>query len=74
MRNGHHITGPGCVLTADEAAQRLGIDTPQVYRMIQEGQLPGLKFKGHWQLSPRSIAQQQPMLRLVGDEVFPGNN
>lgn len=39
------------LLTAEQAAKILGIDRHQVYRMIDRGEIFGIKLAGHYKLA-----------------------
>lgn len=38
-------------LSIDDVAQRFGVTTSTVYRLIQRGELPGFKIGGQWRFS-----------------------
>jgi len=46
---------PGPLLTAQQVHRMLGIDRSTVYRMAEDGRLPGLKIGRQWRFRPEQI-------------------
>jgi excisionase family DNA binding protein len=38
-------------LTVDEVAQKFGVNATTIYRLAQQGKLPGFKMGGQWRFS-----------------------
>jgi|GEM_PF-6771112 len=43
------------VFTVAQASQYLGMDRDSVYRLLQAGQLNGLKFKQQWRIAGQDL-------------------
>ena len=43
-------------LTVDDVARRFGIDSSTVYRLTQQGLLPGFKVGGQWRFSEEMLS------------------
>ena len=54
-------------LTVDDVARRFGIDSSTVYRLTQQGLLPGFKVGGQWRFS------EEMLNGLVADRVHKEN-
>ena len=39
-------------LSVEQVAQRFGVNSATVYRLVQRGALPGFKVGGQWRFSP----------------------
>lgn len=39
-------------LNIEEVAEHFGVNTTTVYRLAQQGKLPGFKLGGQWRFSP----------------------
>ncbi|MFA5506911.1 MAG: helix-turn-helix domain-containing protein [Vulcanimicrobiota bacterium] len=48
---------PGSLLTLDEAAQRLNVETTDVRQMISNNQLPGYEVAGEWRVDVAEVDQ-----------------
>jgi len=45
------------LMTVPEVAQKLNMSTKTVYRMAQEGDLPGVKIGSSWRFLPTQVAK-----------------
>lgn len=42
-------------LNIEEVADHFGVNTTTVYRLAQQGKLPGFKLGGQWRFSPNML-------------------
>jgi excisionase family DNA binding protein len=47
----------GRYLTVDDVAKRFGIDSKTVYRLVQEGKIPGGKIGGLWRFDEARLVE-----------------
>ena len=59
-------------LSVEEVAERFGLNTTTVYRLVQRGELPGFKIGGQWRFSPEMleswVADQVTIERLKKED------
>jgi len=53
------------MLTIKEVAELMGVHERTIYRLANEGKMPGFKFGGTWRFDPETIKQwiSQEMLK-----------
>lgn len=58
--------GKRAYLTVEEVAERFGVNTTTVYRLVARGRLPGFKVGSQWRFNPDRLDQWAADKERVG--------
>ncbi|MCL4266934.1 MAG: helix-turn-helix domain-containing protein [Anaerolineae bacterium] len=69
-------TDPDVIMTVREVCDYLRLSESTIYRLVQEGKLPGRKVGGAWRFSRKGLDEwlrERPLEGTVSDPLKPKN-